>query len=89
MLTRADPALIRARQPEQITERPRAPSGVAAFMSVHSKTPYITPGMIFSSEKGVARGRGGQQLGFALAAKKASNPESKSMAPVSVRWLTN
>ena len=27
----------------EITERPRAPSGVAAFMSAHSKTPYITP----------------------------------------------
>ena len=26
-----------------IPERPRIPSGVAAFMSIHSKTPYITP----------------------------------------------
>ena len=26
-----------------ITERPHAPSGVAVFMSAHSKTPYITP----------------------------------------------
>ena len=50
----------------EITERTRAPSGVAAFMSAHSKTPYITPSMDFSSGKGVVRGRTGQQLGFAL-----------------------
>ena len=30
-----------------IAERPRGPSGVAAFMSAHSKTPYITPSMDF------------------------------------------
>ena len=35
-------------------------------MSAHSKTPYITPSMDFSSGEGVVRGRGGQQLGFAL-----------------------
>ena len=51
-----------------ITERPRAPSGVAAFMSAHSKTPYITPSMDFSSGNGVVRGRSGQQLEFAVSA---------------------
>ena len=45
-----------------ITERPRAPSGVAAFVSAHSKTPYITPSIHFPSGKGVVRGRRGQQL---------------------------
>ena len=29
--------------PRENTERPHAPSGVAAFMPAHSKTPYITP----------------------------------------------
>ena len=45
---------------------PHAPGGVAAFMSAHSKTPYITPSMDFSYGKGVVRGRRGQQLEFAL-----------------------
>ena len=40
--------------------------GVAAFMSAHSKTPYITPGTEFSSGKGAVRGRRGQQLAFTL-----------------------
>ena len=57
----------RTQQPRGFTERPHAPSGVAAFMSAHSKTPYITPSMDFSSGKGVAWGRRGQQLEFALA----------------------
>ena len=35
-----------------ITERPRAPSGVAAFMSSHSKTPCITLAWIFPLGKG-------------------------------------
>ena len=61
------PASAAARE---ITERPHAPSGVAAFMSAHSKTPYITPSMDFSSGKGVVRGRRGQQLEFALAWKR-------------------
>ena len=39
----------------QRAERPRGPGGVAAFMSAHSKTPYTTPGMIFSSGEGVVR----------------------------------
>ena len=50
----------------EITERPHAPSGVAAIMSAHSKTPYITPSMDISFGKGVIRGHRGQQLGFAL-----------------------
>ena len=41
------------------TERPHAPSGVAAFMSAHSKTPYITPSMDFPSWKGYYGGTGG------------------------------
>ena len=41
-----------------ITERPRAPNGVAAFMSAHSKTPHITSSMDFSSGK---RGSTGSQ----------------------------
>ena len=35
-----------------ITERPHAPSGVAVFVSAHSKTPYITPSMDFYSVNG-------------------------------------
>ena len=46
-------------QPREVTERPNAPSGVAAFMSAHSKTPYITPSMDVSSGKGAGRGRRG------------------------------
>ena len=49
-----------------ITERPRAPSGVAAFMPSHSKTPYITPSMDFYSRKGVVWGRKGRQLELCL-----------------------
>ena len=45
---------------KEITERPRAPSGVAAFMSAHSKTPYITLSMEVYSVKGVVRGTGAQ-----------------------------
>ena len=47
------------------TERPHAPGGIAAVMSAHSKTPYITPSMKSSSGKGVVRGRGGQRLEYA------------------------
>ena len=50
----------------QRTERPRDPAGVAAFMSAHSKPPYITHGMDISSGKGVVRGRRVQQLTFAF-----------------------
>ena len=50
----------------QRAERPRDPGGVAAFMSAHSKTPYITPSMEFSSGEGVVRGRRVQQLTFTL-----------------------
>ena len=59
-------------QAREITERPRAPSGVAAFMPGHSKTPYITPSMDFPSGKGVVRGRKGQQLRFALTGTRTS-----------------
>ena len=50
---------------KESTERPNAPSVVTAFMSVHSKTPYITPSMDVYSGKVVARGRCGQQQEFA------------------------
>ena len=50
-----------------ITERPHAPSGVAAFMTANSKPPYITPSMEFSSGKGVVRGRRGAAAGILLA----------------------
>ena len=50
----------------QRAERPRDPGGVAAFMSAHSKTPYINPSMEFSSGEGVIRGRRVQQLTFTL-----------------------
>ena len=46
---------------ERITKRPRAPSGVAVFMSAHSKTPYIPPSKEFSSGNAVARGRRGRR----------------------------
>ena len=49
-----------------IAERPRGPSGVAAFMPSHSKTPYITPSMDFYSRNGVVWGRRGRQLEFSL-----------------------
>ena len=49
---------------KDIAERPHAPSGVAAFMSAHSKTPHISPSMVSSSGNGVVRGLRGQQLGF-------------------------
>ena len=52
--------------PVQRAKRPRDPGGVAAFMSAHSKTPYITPSMEFSSGEGVVRGRRVQQLTFTL-----------------------
>ena len=50
----------------QRAERPRDPGGVAAFMSAHSETPYITPSMELSSGEGVVRGRRVQQLAFTL-----------------------
>ena len=58
--------------PRDITERPRAPSGVAAFMSADSKTPCSTPSMNFSSGNGVVRGRRGHHLGFTRAARHAA-----------------
>ena len=72
-----------------ITERPRAPSGVAVFMSTHSKTPYITPSMDFYSRKGVVRGRRVQQLGFALRiAALFGAPETVQNHPVRVGILS-
>ena len=58
-------------------------SGVAAFMSANSKTPYITPSMEFSSGKGVLWGVQGAAAGIYLAdsgVKLASN--SSSMLPM-------
>ena len=52
--------------PRDIAERPRGPSGVAAFMPSHSKTPYITPSTDFYSRNGVVWGRRGPQLEFSL-----------------------
>ena len=52
--------------PRGITQQPRAPGGVAAFISAHSKTPHVTTGMDLPCGKGVAWGRGGQQLRFTL-----------------------
>ena len=64
--------------PRDIAERARGPSGVAAFMPPHSKTPYITPRMDFYSRNGVVWGRRGPQLEFSLCwdpiAKPISNP---------------
>ena len=63
---------------------PHAPSGVAAFMSAHSKTPYSTPRMDFYSGKGEAWGCREQQLKIALPATKAgrtlSVPGTKGIA---------
>ena len=58
---------------EEITERPRDPSGVAAFMSANGKTPYITPSMDFPSRNGVVWGRRGPQLEFSLVLAKEQN----------------
>ena len=52
--------------PRDIAAPPRGPSGVAAFMSAHNKTPYITPSMEFPSGNGVVWGRRGPQLEFSL-----------------------
>ena len=66
--------------------RPHAPSGVAAFMSAHSKNPYITPSMNFSSRKGGVRGRRVQQLEFALL-KHTSTPLFRSTSSVAARQI--
>ena len=52
--------------PRKITERHRAPGGVAAFIPARRSTLYITPIMDFSSGNGVLRGRRGRQVEFAL-----------------------
>ena len=55
----------------EITERPHAPSRVAAFTSAHSNTPYITPSMGCSSGNGGVWRRRGEAaaicVGFYLA----------------------
>ena len=51
---------------KKIEEHPRAPSGVAAFLSAHSKTPHSTPSMEVLSGQGVIWGRMRQQLEFAV-----------------------
>ena len=70
------PSLARA-----ITERPHAPSGIAASMSAHSKTPYITPSMDVSSGKGVAWGAGCSSWDlpwFAFASCASFHPSCKA-----------
>ena len=64
-----------------ITEHPRAPSGVAAFMSAHSETPYSTTSIEFSSGKGVVWGRSGQQLEFTLPGKDPRDTRSIYLTP--------
>ena len=58
-----------------IRERPHAPSGVAVFMSAHSKTPYITP-----RGKVLVWGCRGQQLGFACELLKSESKNHGSPA---------
>ena len=49
-------SLVHRVMPRDITERPHAPSGVAVFMSAHSKTPYFTPSLW---ERGSTGAQGG------------------------------
>ena len=58
-----EPPPARARD---ITERPHAPSGVAAFTSAHSKTPYITPSMNFFLWEWGSKGAQGAAVGICL-----------------------
>ena len=73
---------LKCTSPTAMTERPGAPSGVAVFMSAHSKNPYITPGIDFSSGKGVVRGRRVQQLKFALVPR---HPHHTHALPLFIR----
>ena len=57
---------------------PPRPQWVAAVMSAHSKTPYITPSMEFSSGKGVVRGRRGQQLECTLLHRRGLRESCRS-----------
>ena len=50
--------LIQIERTRDITERPPRPQWVAAFMSAHSKIPYITPSMDVYSGKGSYGGAG-------------------------------
>ena len=68
--TRSEMVVAPAGVPAQRAQHPRAPGGVAAFVLAHNKTPRITPSMEFPAGKGVARGRGVQQLAFALPATR-------------------
>ena len=81
----------------KLQSAPHAPIGVALFMSAHSKTPLLPLVWIFSSGKGLVRGRRGQQLEFALIATEwggmVEGPECtiwlrrlSSRAPVSMVW---
>ena len=58
--------------PRENTERPHAPSGVAAFMTAHSKTPYNTPSMDFPSVNGVVRGAQEAAAGVCLGYPKST-----------------
>ena len=58
--------LIRDVFSREITERPHAPSEVAAFMSAHCKNPCTTPSMDFSSAKGGDTGAQGAAVGICL-----------------------
>ena len=69
-----------------ITERPHAPGGVAAFMSAHSKTQYVTPSMDISSGKGVVRGRRAPQLEFGLPVCVAALPRAIGMVECGGRY---
>ena len=72
----------------EITEHPHAPSGVAVFMSAHSKTPYNTPSMDFPSDRerdGMTQGvAAGFRLGRRLAHSTPCAPHTTfgtQMAP--------
>ena len=56
---RREPCLVHASYAKGHTERPRAPSGVAAFMSVHVKLPILPVVWIFLWERGSTGARGG------------------------------
>ena len=81
-----DAVLLLGDLPWENYRAPPRPRQVAAFMSAHSKTPYITPSMEFSSGKGVVRRRRVQQLAFTLelpGPKRARRAALKSPASIS------
>ena len=69
----------------QRAERPRAPGKVAAFMSAHSKTPYVTTRIEISSREGVVRGRRVQQLAFALLTPQQPAERRPQAGPLRVK----